>query len=276
LKTGFVIKVTDQVTTRQLIYREISISKIDTSNNIVTGTAVANSWVSVAAKPTSGDTVGGGAVADKNGIWTFDFGYQNPVDAIQNGTRVIVSQYDDDYDAVDYEKMIMPRVEVALDSSSSGRVSVNTFGWANGSLVTLKVDNPSTNQSPDFTFTKTASWDTVYFSVYPPNGVLLPGDLVTVEGNNLSTSYKVKLLKVTKTDVVGDFIGGIADPNQKILLDLRLSGRTVTAETVSDSNGNWGVYFSSMMPPVDLVLGGAGKASVNDMNGNATTMNISL
>ena len=248
LEPGFVIVASDGLTTRQLVFQTVGISEIDTQSNTVSGTAVPFSSVSVGAKLLSGDWVYRGGLSDSNGIWMVDFSdpnyYGGAVD-LQNGVLIDATQYDGDYDGVTYEQMILPRIEV-----DPKEPYVMTYGWANGVSVTLEVDDPLTGQNPDCTLTHTAVWDMEGF--YRPDCSIKAGDIVTVKGNNVSSSHEVRLLKITKVDVVNDSIHGVADKNQKLSLNMWMNGSEIKVETMSNADGDWEFNLSGLNPPVDL------------------------
>lgn len=275
LEPGYIIEASDGVTTRQLIFQPVGISEINTQYNTVSGTAVPLSSVIVTVRLLSGDWLSRGAFSDIDGKWVVDFNdpnyYGGAVD-LQNGMPVDVTQYDSDYDGATYERRILPRVNVNVERSS-----YESFGWAENVLVTLEVDDPTNEVSPDCTYTETAWGDSVSMSLYQTGCSAKAGDIVMIKGNGVSTSHEVKLLEITQVDVINDILRGIADKDQKIYLDMQLSGKRIKAETMSDANGNWQFDFSAMTPPVDLVLEyDQGIVYIKDANGNSTVAKFYL
>lgn len=269
LESGYIIEASDGMTTRQLIFQPVGISDIDTQANTVSGTAIPLSQVVLSVRLLSNTWVSRGAFSDATGKWMANFNdpnYSGGAVDLQNGMLIDVTQYDSDFDGVTYERRILPRVNVNVERSS-----YESFGWAENVLVTLEVDDPANETSPDCTYTETAWRDSVNMSLYQTGCSVKAGDIVTIKGNGVSTSHEVRLLEITRVDVINDVIRGIAAKEQRVLLDLWLGGNEIMAETISDADGNWEFDFSTMIPPVDLVLeDDDGYVYIEDENGNST------
>lgn len=189
-------------------------------------------------------------------------------------------------------------VEVAIDTSIHTpnfaawyeEDYVEGWGWSDGATVTLTIDDPSTQQSLDYTETQTVvpvPWNPGGMSVrYTTTGVIdiQPGFSITLSDGTYAKSTVVTNLAITNLDVASDKIEGTTDSSRDVYgwvcdpddCSLGLANRLVTP----DALGNWVADYSVATNPGEVVYdikpGDRGEIGQTDTDGDNTQIRWSI
>jgi len=144
--------------------------------------------------------------------------------------------------------------------------------WPEAIDITLTIDDPATQQIPDFTDVQTA-----YAPEWDPNQIrvdfyfhgafdLQTGHIVTLSDGSISKEHTVTSLAITGVDPGVDTVFGSADAGT--IVDVWIHGQDAPGmQATPDSLGNWDADFTGQW---DIVPGSDGAAQQNDDDGDYT------
>jgi multiple sugar transport system substrate-binding protein len=237
LKPGHIVTLTSATTTKVLTITDINVTDINPNLNTISGTAVAGS--AVQAWQHEEPHCNFEMITDGNGFWTVDFSQCNFGPGVGGG----VGQKDADEDSTVYFWNVPnPRIFALL-----GDQRVHAWGWPAGTLLTLTIENPATQQSPDYSGTQVATafedWDHGF--EWGITFEIQPGYVVTVSGGGLTKQLTVAPLSVTNVDIVEDTVSGTGNPGYEIHVGMLCDDNSCTRRNIYvDANGNWFADFS--------------------------------
>jgi len=257
IKPGFMVTVSDSISTKSTTVTNMQITTVDPISDTILGTAEPGSTVVSQACEVSGCKWDGTdvtrtVVADSSGNWMANYSVLGnsgePVFDILPGANIWHTQTDEDGDTTRIQGTVPDPYCIAHPLEDF----VDAMEWPEGASILLTLDDPTTQQSPDYTETQVTSylpdtpvWDRLARFI---NGAfdVKPGDVVTLTDGTTTKTHIVIDLKVTDFDVDGDKVSGTTDPLATISHvfvcdDNHCSGRT----TVADEFGNWTADFST-------------------------------
>jgi PKD repeat protein len=127
---------------------------------------------------------------------------------------------------------------------------VEGWGWPLGAVITLEVDDPATEQSPDYSDIQTvqsAPWDssqTWFDFSFQGTYDLKPFDVVTVRDDLEIKSLIVSNIIVTNVDSENDIVNGTAEPGSPVTVYVCWDGGCGNdREETTDVDGNWSANF---------------------------------
>jgi hypothetical protein len=147
----------------------------------------------------------------------------------------------------------------------TGEDQIVGSGWTTGTSVTIKVDDPATARSPDWTKTVIVGTGKRALQVSPPID-LRPGHIVTATDGTVTKWMVIQGIIVTRIDVEADTVSGMAEPFSQVASQVWTTrwkedqGRA----TMADASGRWVADFSIPGPlpgmeeegdPVDITSG---------------------
>jgi len=282
LKPGDIVKLTDGTDTKSVTATNVTVSNVDVSTNIVTGTAEPGSRVWSAACQ-YGDCFQRTTTADLEGNWSIDFDEDMPgqlnVDILPGGS-VDGEQFDDDGDSTLFTWGI-PNPTFGVRVNYDG---IEGWEWPLGATVTIEIAG-FTPSEPITATVGVAGWDPnqTYFSLNIENYDLKEGDVVSVTDGNTIKELTVTHFEITGYDLDTDMVYGEAGENQYVNVwtcwqDDPCIGRDETA----DENGEWSTNFA--VPgeqdweeeTADLRPGSWIDSSVSDEDGDQVLFGINV
>jgi len=152
---------------------------------------------------------------------------------------------------------------------------IEGWEWPLGAVVHLTIDDPGTDDSPDF-------WqdETVVPTPWDPNGSwvqfnfaglydMKPGDIVTLTEGTTIREHTVRALAVTAVDKDANTVSGTAVPGVLVYVWPHEFGEYEQQLTTGE-DGTWLADFASL--GFDLLEGMAGRSEIRDDVGNATAV----
>jgi hypothetical protein len=278
IQAGFVVTVTDGVTTKTHTVTALVLTTMDPLTDIVSGTAAPGSLVEV--QVCASNCAYRTETADSGGLWQEDFsvpgadpGETATLD-IGPGTWVYAFQYDEDGDQTVIESHIPNPYILVYPNNDTIRAS----DWYIGTNITIEVDDPGTGLNPDFSQTVTVEpapgnpgWGSVELKLADEFDVQA-GFIVTITDGLNTKTHIVTALQVTAVNVDTDTISGIAEPGS--LVYSAACGSTCASHTETAAiDGAWQADYS--VPGdgpgiVDIVPGSFFQAYQFDEDGDYT------
>jgi hypothetical protein len=282
VQPGFILEVTDGITTRTMTTANLDITGFDLTADTITGVATPGNEVQVCANVPNAcypRYVNG----DGSGVWTAD--YANP------GPR------NDEQELVD----LQPGNDgwAAENDSNGNRTSIdwrianpwlqaNPVGewvqareWPAGTTLTLTIDDPAGGSDIDYTTTGVvgpAPWD--------PNDIvahfdlggfdLQTGHIIMVTDGTTARTMTPSNLAVTGFDLDADIITGVGDPALEVQLCVNFPNGCYARYSTPAVTDAWTVDYAIPGPRddeqdlVDLRAGSSGWAAQDDGQGNRT------
>ena len=239
---GDVVTVSDGSVTKSHTVTDIAVTEIDTAADVVHGTAVPGSELTVYADDANRWTSAAG-----DGTWAVDFsvpdGSEQTVADIVPGTRGGAEQFDADGDSTVYDWEV-PRGPFFSVSPIEPAEHMWGEAWQPNSEVTIEIDDPGTTEPVDFSMTAITD-ENGRFELFGIPFDIRAGDLVTVSQGATVKTHVVIDLRVTLIDPVADTVSGIGKPDTETVVNMwddpgEGSQRIVT----SDGSGAWTADFS--------------------------------
>jgi hypothetical protein len=272
LVPGNYLTVSDNVFTKGLVLESITMEFFDVDQDFMAGTAPPGRDVWVAAGPQDFQT-GMWVVADpESGGWTADF--KEVVDITEEMRTWSYAQiFDDDGDANEANPPpppANPRFSVFPEWEY-----VEGWDWPLGAVVHLAIDDPGTEDSPDYWQDETVvptSWDPnqtwVTFNFAGLYDVK-PGDVVGLADETTTRTHTVRNLAITAVDAEANTVTGTADPGAEMHVWPHEFGEHELQPTAGE-DGTWLADFGSL--GFNLQEGMCGQAEIRDEVGNATAV----
>jgi len=263
LKPGDVVMLSGSGMELTYTVLNLSVSNVDVTADIVTGTADPGASLTVAPFGFGDQALQ--VTADEDGNWLANF-TEAGIDLVEGmcGRSQMYDLVTDNNTAVDW-CIPAPRL-IAFPAVDE----IFGYNWPEGTDVHLTIHDP-----PDFEQIVTvvpSSWDPndilAHFSF---NGQydLKPGDVVTLSGSGLERTYTVRNLTVTNVDPVGDTVSGKADPGTEVMVDPFHFG-DLPLHVTAGQDGNWLANFAEA--GIDLVEGMCGRSEMFDELSNSTAV----
>jgi Leucine-rich repeat (LRR) protein len=245
------ITLTDGVTTRTHVVRDISITDVDETTDIVSGTADAGSYVMViASNYETFDILD--AQANETRVWQADF--SGKVD-IAPGTNIMVTQFDSQGNSTRVDSFIPdPYVSVSLNMNT-----INGRQWPPNTQLTLSILGKTWTEISNI-------YGNVLFK--PDPNLIHGGQQITLAGGDYTVVYTIRDIVIYNVDIAADTVSGIAYPNSTIYIYACSGEYYCEMLTVPvDTYGEWMADFSGK---IDLIPGVMGEAWQTDNNRNST------
>ena len=128
---------------------------------------------------------------------------------------------------------------------------VHAYNWIAGTTLTLAIDDPEIEGSPDFLRTEIVPDNDLYGNTWTvfelPSFELKPGQAMTITDNITTKIHVVKTVAVASVNPDTDIITGTAEPNTEVGINAHYNpgGDYVHRNIVADANGNWTVNLST-------------------------------
>jgi len=275
IRTGFVVTITDGTTAKAHTVLSLAITGVDIEADTIWGTAEPGAVVFVSASPPGeGGTTYRRSTADQDGLWRADFSVaeEPPWDTthdLTDETRLRARRTDEDGDETITDWGDAPGLQVRV-AEATGRayggttvresdVVWGTGLWPEGEPVTLIIEDPTTEDSPDYTVSGIVEYDTgdpiIWAVKFDLAGIfdIEPGHTVTLTDGTTAASITVTDLRVTSVDPVADTVSGTAAPGTTARAHIWMYGGT---EVTSNEEGGWTADFSSICDLGDECEGG--------------------
>lgn len=266
LKPGDIVTLTDGVTPRTHVVQNIAISTVDSDENTVIGVAGVGQNVSLWSWEDSEGRVLE-AAADEFGNWGADFDDVG-VD-LELGHHVRAEVWDDGNDtAVDWYIAPPPNPHFTVFPEWD---AIEVWNFPLGAVVHLAIDDPTTEDSPDYeqdetvSFTPWESWELWVWFDFAGMYDVKAGDIVTLTYGETIRTHTVQNLSVTKVDPADDIVKGVADAGAEVYVWPHATGQEQLS--IANPKGRWNVDFTGIY---DLAPGDGGRARIWDEMGNAT------
>lgn len=207
IKIGDLIKVTDGVREKSLLFTFLMVTRIDRDMDILYGVGSPGALVYASASDiwlsTTADSI--------TGAWEVDF---SGVVDIQTDTEVRAEQPDEDGDSVWFDWQERPIWIEATPEDDT----IYGWDWPYGALVTIEVNDPSTPINPDHIESTTVGpspWGSTWFVITLQDYDLKSGDIVTVSDG---TTTMITIVGDMDADGITDDIDNapsIFNPDQR-------------------------------------------------------------
>lgn len=260
------------------IVKDLRITNVDSENDIVSGKCTPGSEVRVTVSNLGQRTVF--VLVDPAGNWSVDF--SEPVEEftydITPATVMTFHCYDKESISGETESIHPVHFAVWVDGVVSG------LNWKIGQPVILEIDDPATQQSPDFSdvgWPEPGPWfyTGLRFSTQAIN--LQPGFLVTATQGTQVQTHIITGITINEVNVDEDTVSGTANPNAYVLVGVN-SGDEGLRLVQADGEGNWTADYKvpGSLPPwqatADILEDTYVSASEFDNDGNHTVVSWHL
>jgi ABC-type branched-subunit amino acid transport system substrate-binding protein len=262
IQAGDLVTLTDGTTTKTHDVTTLAVTFVDPEANTVTGGAEPDSQVHVWDHGTGRQVW---PTADLQGTWIANFA---GILDIVPGMAGRSEQTDEDGDAtaVDWVTPWPPLpLHMAVygdDSSYPIRDYVVGINWPEGTEVTLTIDDPDPQVSPEYTASQTAVTLPAGYQrdLYPGVNTMVrfflegaydlqPGDIVTLAGGNVSRTHTVGTLSIASVDPETYVVSGTSTPGSSVEVVIFCSAlggdRCSVRREVVDVSGSWVADFSA-------------------------------
>ncbi|MFC1996521.1 PhnD/SsuA/transferrin family substrate-binding protein [Chloroflexota bacterium] len=243
ISAGVHIQVADSQTTKAHTVTALTVSGIDIDTNIVSGTAVPDSVVTVVVHSDGG--AWRSVPVDNSGNWSVDLsipgtepGEEGTVD-LDIGSDIDIHQCDDDNDCTFISRWIAnPTLHVV-----PAHPEVHGHEWPWDSWVTLTITDTSGTLYDDSKFVYDDPW--CGEPCFDLDGIIdvTPGMVVTMSDVDTTKVVHVTGLQVTGVDPDADTVFGTAALFTDIQVDIH-EWDGVSRRVTADSSGNWVADFS--------------------------------
>lgn len=255
---------------------QLQVMDIDLENDTVSGVATHNVQLQVCASKQD-YCVQRHVTADSGGNWVVNYhtpGAQ-PYEQETVDLKLSASGVVEETDASGNSTMV--NWGTPFFTANPGGNWIEAERWPLGAIITISIDNPSTNQSPDFNATQVATNISSYggggfsshgggFQYTSPYN-FSAGDIITLTDGITTKSLTVSPVRVTSIDLANNRITGIADPNQKMWA----FDNNIMIEFWSNSDGTWTADFTGK---ANLQLDKAGGIKVFDDDDDVTHVEV--
>jgi len=246
IQAGFIVSVTDGVTTKVHTVTDVEIIEVDTIKDIIFGQAAPSSTVKVYACHASPYYCHiRTTIAASDGSWYYDFsvpGNEADKELIDIYMRMEVGAFQSDADN-DQTRMqwtaVSPRFDVSITDDRLG-----AEGWTPGATLSIQVDDPASPANPDWTTSVTLDsigrviWG---FPLSPIN--IQPGYLITCSDGIHTKTLTAAVIGITLVNSTIGTIAGTAEPGSLIMVSVSEPPPVHRARIV-DPSGSWQVDFS--------------------------------
>jgi hypothetical protein len=277
LKPGQIVTLSDQTTNKTHTITSLVVTSSDDDTDIVSGTAATGSTVQVSQW--ADDCPGGVSrweIADVGGNWAANFAVTGDepgedICDITPGTPIWVSQTDADGDATAiYWSTCNPQFNVQFSNNQ-----VWSSQWAEGTTVTLTVDDPVTPAYPDYSDSMPVDvnddpnkWErcgkTSAFFDLGDVFVMRPGHSVTVTDGDALKDHIVEDVVVNDIDIAGSTVSGTAEPSAELRVIVWSTPNHDSLTVSADGAGSWAVDFSSIYQFTEATSGAVFQCDVDD------------
>lgn len=267
LQPGDVVTVTDTVTVLRHEVQNLSVTNVDSDADTVTGMAEAGETVQV--WPHEGGDLRVEATASEDGVWVANFAGLFEIVPGTGGRSWIMDSLGS-ATAVDWSAPVPPSPWLTAFPEWD---FVEGFEWPVGALVSLSLDDPATEISPDLVGEDTAEpspWGDprTYVSFEITVGYdLKPGDLVTLTDGVTPRTMVVQDLEITRVDAGEDTVAGTAKPGAVVNVWPHETGEQLPVE--ANGEGVWELDFTGIY---DVRPGTGGRAEIRDEFYNGTAV----
>jgi phosphonate transport system substrate-binding protein len=276
IKVGDLVTVSDGEITKEHAVLNLAFTDFDTDADVVFGIGVPDSQINVWTCDDFG-CINREELTDGAGNWSVDFSvpgdqnWEQEIADLRGGSWVDSSQNDEDGDQTMFGINI-PNYNITAFPVDD---AVEAWEWPEGNTVYLTIDDPNTQESPDFEregIAEVTWWGDsrtyVRFDFYDEYD-LKAGDLVTVTDGNILRSHVVLELALTNVDPATDTITGTAVPGSMVVVWPHEYDQDATLEVETDQDSVWEADFTGLF---DLASGMGGRSQIEDEAGNATAV----
>ena len=246
IQPGFVVTATDGASTKDHVVTNLAFTDFDLEADVVSGIATPSGQIDIWACEDHNCFNNNGIPVDASGNWSADF---TGIHDVQAGTWVDSVEREDDGDGTMYGiKIPNPFIRITVNTDL-----VYGIEWPEGQTVTIQIDDPSTQENPDYTDYVTvgsASWDPkqTYFELDVSAVInIQPGFIITATDGATTKSHVVTALTITDFDLDADIVYGVATPDSKV--DLWLcndDGCEFFEGFLTNASGNWSANFQGI------------------------------
>ncbi len=267
IQPGMIVTISGASITKQLVISNLTITSIDQTTDIITGRTEPNQalwmWYN-----TSIETCCRGFQADENGVWMVDYSELGPngepVENIGPGSRGTINANDDDGDNTSLNWSI-PQPHIVANAQANW---VNAREWEFGTTVYLSINGIDRGSA---VMTNPAPWNpSVAYAAFNLGGYdVQVGDVIRVEGSDITKELTVSPLQVTTVDVAADTVSGVSTGGAYVVVTACLpNGGCVDGSATAD--GSSGVWMVDFHENADLVAGSNGWVQEWDVDVDAT------
>ena len=281
IQPGFIVTATQGDLVKTHVVKDIAITGVDIEEDIVSGTAIPNAYVTVTVE--SGDEGMRTVRANGTGNWFADYSVPGPlprqeVKDITANTNVIAAELDEQSNGTVVSWYVSnPGIGVRANDDK-----VEGWQWPLGATITVTVDDPDTQADPDITRTAQvyeASWNPgEYRFDLSLSGVIdiKPGFEVTASANGITKTLIVTSLAFTDINVGDDMVTGVAEAGSRVDIWACDNVTCINRHVYADGDGTWVANFhvsgseSDEQQTFDIVKGTWIDSSQTDDDGDNT------
>jgi len=269
---GDYIVATDGLTTKDLVLEYITLDEFNYGEDFLSGEASAPSRsVDIGVGNENGEQWMN-VTADENSRWEADFTLPDFAFDITESSWAGAHVSDEDGDVTAAHNSGPPEPPAWFTAFPEQDV-VEAWDFPLGAVVHLAIDDPITDDSPDYEqdetvmFAPWGSWQLWVWFDFAGIYDMKSGDTVTLSYGDTVRTHTVQNLSVTKVEAGTNIVKGTADAGAEIHAWPHATGQEqiVTA----NPKGKWNVSFMGIY---DLMPGDGGRAEIRDEYGNATAV----
>lgn len=273
------ITMTDGNTIKTHWVTSLSISTVDPVADTVSGKAASGSNVGHWACDENG-CANRFVITDENDDWIADFAHVGENDNEQDlldiraGVGGDVFQNDDDGDYTEVQWRIPnPNIRAIPNEDR-----VDGWDWVSGATAMLTIDDPYTEQNPDFSTQDQVGFDDgngqTYVDIeFGGDYDLKPDDIVTLTDGLTTKTVIVTSVTVESVDVDSNLVTGTAEPFSQVWSAACQEDGCYQRTTTANSEGNWSIDFDEDVPGqpnVDIEPGESVDGEQFDGDGDST------
>jgi hypothetical protein len=234
LQPGDIITITGNSVTKIYTVANFAITSADVILNTMSGISTAGAQVRACADNLIGTCRS--TTADSNGHWTAPPSAGSFV--LQPGAEVWAVEYELDNDQT-YDRWFIPAPQIYANPIDN---TVEARGMPAGTQLTMTINGGVYSSSATVA---PAPWNPSDLIARFPMGTfdIQAGQVITVAGAGVSTTYTVKSFLITGIDHKANTLSGIASPGAEVQVCANLPDHCVFRYASADSNGNWLVDF---------------------------------
>ena len=274
LSNGDIVSLSDGKTTKSVTVKDLAITSVALSGDLISGTAEAGSSLKVwaYASDSSSSSSSLDVTTGLDGKWTADF--SSVLDLTINSYGG-VAQYDSDGDAIFTRfDLIQPYIDANKDTNI-----IKGVDWMVGKKTfTLTIDDPSAGSGIDYQ--DTYSIDTeeslnsyVSIEFVLSNFTLASGQIVTMTDGDTTRTLVISSVAVTDVNAVANTVSGTATAGKSVKVFDCISSTCSASTVTTGSGGKWTTNFSDLSFTVDITPDSSGYVSEMDDDGDLTTRN---
>ncbi|HLO33506.1 MAG TPA: ABC transporter substrate-binding protein [Anaerolineales bacterium] len=283
LAPGMYVTMSDNTTFKDHTVTNLMVTGVDVNEDTVSGTGTPGARINVQyCHAAPGCAWRRWATVQPDHSWNVDFSVAGSGTDEQQILNILSTTYgeaiepDADADHTDYAWFDPPPLEPQIGAGLTLN-TVDAYNWPVGTLLTLSIEDPHTELSPDYRTTAILQSDDPFAAAlfqFGDSYTLHPGDEVTVTGGDTTRTTTVADIHVTDVDVENDIVSGTAGEGITNVNVALWTARMQMQRDAAVLNGVWSADFSIASPEYgiyDIKPGDSGVVRWNEGDSDFTT-----